>query len=91
MKTLSDFYRLFPNRPAIMDRSRATAPLVAMTVAAPAAVPAILPANDDAGIVPDAVPRYRARDYGTGYGRSSGYAQDHSDTAGFGDRLLRVG
>ena len=32
MKTLSDFYRLFPNRPAIMDRSRATAPLVQLIV-----------------------------------------------------------
>ena len=86
MKTLSDFYRLFPNRPAIVDRPRA-----ATLASQPVAAPAVVPANDDPGHANGNAPRYRARDFGTGYGRSSGYAQDHSYTAGFGDRLLRVG
>ena len=85
MKTLSDFYRLFPSHPAMIDRA-------AQSIA-PKAVPAAVatPANDDAHAAVESSPRYRARDYGTGYGRSSGYAQDRSYTAGFGDRMLRVG
>ena len=86
MKTLSDFYRLFPSHPAMIDRNaQAIAP---KAVPAPATVAP--PANDDTREA-DAPPRYRARDYGTGYGRSSGYAHDRSYTAGFGDRMLRVG
>ena len=84
MKTLSDFYRLFPSHPAMIGRNaQAIAP---QPVAAPVAV---APANDDTRT--ESAPRYRARDYGTGYGRSSGYAQDRTYTAGFGDRMLRVG
>jgi hypothetical protein len=49
---------------------------------------ATAPAND-ADLI--SANRYRERDYGTGYGRSSGYAQDRSYTAGRGDRMLRVG
>jgi hypothetical protein len=81
MKTLSDFYRLFPSHPATIGQARSV----------PAPAPVARPANDDLVAAPDAAPRYRARDYGTGYGRSSGYAQDRSYTAGFGDRMLRVG
>ena len=69
MKTLSDFYRLFPSHPAMIDRNaRAIAP---QAIPAPATVAP--PANDDTREA-DAIRRYRARDYGTGYGRSSGYA-----------------
>ena len=84
MKTLSDFYRLFPSHPAMIGRNA--------QAIAPQAVPAPVaaaPANDDTRT--ESAPRYRARDYGTGYGRSSGYAQDRTYTAGFGDRMLRVG
>ena len=78
MKTLSDLYRLFPTRPA------------------PVAVPALPAANQapaplEACDGPNRPDRYRRRDFGTGYGRSSGYAQDRSYTAGRGERLLRVG
>ena len=83
MKTLSDFYRLFPSHPAMIGRN-------AQAVAPQAAPPATVPANDDFRET-EAAPRYRARDFGTGYGRSSGYAQDRTYTAGFGDRMLRVG
>jgi len=87
MKTLSDFYRLFPSHPAMIGRN---AQAIAPT--APVATLAVRPANDDPGDAPvDAAPRYRTRDYGTGYGRSSGYAQDRSYTDRFGDRMLRVG
>ena len=86
MKTLSDFYRLFPSHPAMIDRApQATTPVRA--VQAPSA--SVQPANDET--LEADVPRYRSRDFGTGYGRSSGYAQDRSYTAGFGDRMLRVG
>jgi hypothetical protein len=81
MKTLNDFYRLFPMRPNSPSK------LAAVTPATTAAVTAADPANDDALNAN----RYRPRDYGTGYGRSSGYAQDRSYTAGRGDRMLRVG
>lgn len=87
MKTLSDFYRLFPSHPAMIGRTaQATAPNASP---APAR---IAPANDAShDAVAETAPRYRARDFGTGYGRSSGYAQDRTYTAGFGDRMLRVG
>jgi hypothetical protein len=80
MKTLNDFYRLFPMRPNSAPQ------LAAVSPAPTAAVAAVAPANDDLN-----ANRYRPRDYGTGYGRSSGYAQDRSYTAGRGDRMLRVG
>ena len=88
MKTLSDFYRLFPAHPAMLGRTvQATTPN-----AAPSPVATARPANDDSrDTVAEIAPRYRTRDFGTGYGRSSGYAQDRTYTAGFGDRMLRVG
>jgi hypothetical protein len=77
MKTLSDFYRLFPNRPALADQPKpaAVAPVIE-AVAAPAPV--------------RIAPRYRQRDYGTGYGRSSGYAMESRYTADRDHALLRV-
>ena len=88
MKNLSDFYRLFPSHPAMIGRNAAvTAPKATL-----APTTTVRPANDDpVDSTPDVAPRYRTRDYGTGYGRSSGYAQDRSYTERFGDRLLRVG
>lgn len=83
MKTLNDFYRLFPVRPA---NRPANGPVLAAASLAPVAI-AATPANDDLA----STDRYRPRDYGTGYGRSSGYALDRSYTAGRGDRMLRVG
>ncbi len=77
MKTLSDFYRLFPNRPTLVEQ-----PLPAT----PAAV--IEPANPPSPV--RISPRYRQRDYGTGYGRSSGYATDSRYTADRDHALLRV-
>lgn len=77
MKTLSDFYRLFPNRPALVEQPlpAASAPVIE-AVAHPAPV--------------RIAPRYRQRDYGTGYGRSSGYAMDSRYTADRDHALLRV-
>ena len=91
MKTLSDFYRLFPSRPASIAHAPARLMAIAarVPVAEVAPVAATAPANDSSDT--DNAPRYRTRDYGTGYGRSSGYALDRSYTAGFGDRMLRVG
>ncbi|TNJ35032.1 hypothetical protein [Arenimonas terrae] len=78
MKTLTDFYRLFPSRPVpAVNAARAIAAPVVNVVAPDA------PAHN--------APRYRARDFGTGYGRSSGYARASSYTEGRGDRMLRVG
>jgi hypothetical protein len=85
MKTLNDFYRLFPNRPAMVVAARPA------QVQTPDKRPANEPIADAVDETTDLARRYRARDYGTGYGRSSGYAQDRSYTAGFGDRMLRVG
>lgn len=77
MKTLSDFYRLFPNRPALVAQPAPSA--VAPVIEAPALPsPVAMP------------PRYRQRAYGTGYGRSSGYAQDSRYTADRDHALLRV-
>ena len=78
MKTLSDFYRLFPNRPALVEQPlpAASAPVIE-AVAHPAPV--------------RIAPRYRQRDYGTGYGRSSGYAQDRNYAGDTSHRLVRVG
>ena len=77
MKTLSDFYRLFPSRPALVEQPLPAAPAAVMAVAnAPAPV--------------RISPRYRQRDYGTGYGRSSGYAMDSRYTADRDHALLRV-
>ena len=77
MKTLSDFYRLFPNRPVLVEQ-----PLPAATVPVieSAAVPAPVRIS----------PRYRQRDYGSGYGRSSGYAMDSRYTADRDHALVRV-
>ncbi|KFN47464.1 hypothetical protein N790_01780 [Arenimonas malthae CC-JY-1] len=81
MNALNSFYRLFPTRP------------VASVPVARAAVPATpAPVVELAEALPARRPdRYRARDFGTGYGRSSGYAQDRSYTAMPGYRLVRVG
>ena len=79
MKTLTDFYRLFPSRPVpAVDTATRPTPAPVVNVVVPGA-----PAHN--------APRYRARDYGTGYGRSSGYARASSYTEGRGDRMLRVG
>ena len=88
MKTLSDFYRLFPSHPAMIGRNAEAA---ATSRAPVAPTTHIVPTNELVVAVADNGPRYRTRDIGTGYGRSSGYAQDRSYTAGFGDRMLRVG
>ncbi|MBW8368830.1 MAG: hypothetical protein K0M70_13345 [Arenimonas sp.] len=76
MKTLSDFYRLFPNRPALAQQPKAVpaAPVVVAARAAPAPV----------------APRYRQRALGTGYGRSSGYALDGRYIAEREHALVRV-
>jgi len=77
MKTLSDFYRLFPNRPALLERPVAAAP--APVIQAGAAPATARPAA-----------RYRQRDFGIGYGRSSGYAMDSRYTAQADHSMLRV-
>jgi hypothetical protein len=77
MKTLADFYRLFPNRPALAEQP-----------ASPAPVPALDASRAPASI--KVAPRYRERDYGTGYGRSSGYARASSYAASHDGQLLRV-
>ena len=77
MNTLTDFYRLFPSRPALAEQPSAPtqAPVLAPTTAP-------MPVRVSS--------RYRERDFGTGYGRSSGYARDSRYTAAHDDRLLRV-
>ncbi|GAB2504716.1 hypothetical protein [Arenimonas alkanexedens] len=70
MKTLADFYRLFPNAPV-----RAEQPPQAAAAVAP-------PVRQYS--------RYRERDFGTGYGRSSGYGRDGSYTVARVHGLLRV-
>jgi hypothetical protein len=77
MKTLSDFYRLFPNRPALAEQPAPAAP-VRVIEAAPAPVAVRV------------APRYRQRGIGTGYGRSSGYAMDSRYAAPHDGSLLRV-
>jgi hypothetical protein len=77
MKTLSDFYRLFPNRPALVEQPAPTAVTpVIETVGTPAPV--------------RIAPRYRQRDFGTGYGRSSGYGMDSRYTAARDHAMMRV-
>ena len=76
MKTLNDFYRLFPNRPALVEQPAPSAPVPVIEASAPAPV--------------RMSPRYRQRDFGTGYGRSSGYATDSRYTADRDHALLRV-
>lgn len=78
MNALNSFYRLFPNRPV------AAAP-VARRTPAPAPAPAAVAGEASRPV------RYRSRDYGTGYGRSSGYAQDRYYARPSGHRLVRVG
>lgn len=77
MKTLTDFYRLFPSRPVPAVNAVRPAPAQAVCVVVPDE-----PARN--------APRYRTRDFGTGYGRSSGYARGSSYTEGRGDRMARV-
>jgi hypothetical protein len=81
MKALNSFYRLFPTRPV------ASVPVTRAAVAKPAATVAALAE----AIAPVRVDRYRQRDFGTGYGRSSGYAQDRSYARASSHRLVRVG
>lgn len=81
MKTLTDFYRLFPARPALAEQPSMPTPVPTLEAA-----PVLAPV--EAARV-QVAPRYRQRDFGTGYGRSSGYARD-SYTAGNGGQLLRV-
>ena len=77
MKALSDFYRLFPNRPGLADQpAPKAAPVAAIEASAPSPV--------------RLSPRYRQRDFGTGYGRSSGYAMDGRYTADRDHALVRV-
>jgi len=77
MKTLADFYRLFPNRPALAEQPASPAGVPALD-----ATPAPLPAR--------LAPRYRERDFGTGYGRSSGYARATTYAGRHDGELLRV-
>jgi len=77
MKTLTDFYRLFLNTPVLADQPAATVAALALeAVAAPSPV--------------RISSRYRQRDMGTGYGRSSGYGRETSYTHARNDGLLRV-
>ncbi|HLU13997.1 MAG TPA: hypothetical protein VKZ64_08595 [Arenimonas sp.] len=78
MKTLSDFYQLFPARPVMPVRSpRPMSPANAEAITA-----------ETVSVRPD---RYRERTAGRGYGRSSGYAAARSYVDGKGMRLMRVG
>lgn len=76
MKTLNDFYSLFPTRPATPVVHRGPALAIVPAEPAPAAPPR-----------PD---RYRERGFGAGYGRSSGYADQRSYAAANEHRLARV-
>lgn len=76
MKTLSDFYRLFPIRPALVEQPAPAAAVAVIETAAPTPV--------------RLASRYRQRDFGTGYGRSSGYAIDGRYTASRDHALVRV-
>lgn len=78
MKTLNDFYSLFPNRPATPVVHRGLA--LAVVPAEP--VPAPVLARPD---------RYRERGFGAGYGRSSGYADQRSYAVANEPRYARVG
>lgn len=81
MNALNSFYRLFPTRLV------ASVPVTRAAVAKPATPVAVLA---DA-VSPARADRYRQRDFGTGYGRSSGYAQDRSYAMVSSHRLVRVG
>lgn len=65
-----------------MNASHSHAPLAPRTPAP------VLPANGPAHL---ASPRYRARDFGSGYGRSSGYASDRRYTSDWGQVRFRCG
>jgi len=81
MNALNSFYRLFPTRPV------ASAPAAKREAATPAATVVAL-----ADVIPGPRPdRYRSRDFGTGYGRSSGYASARRYATDSGHRLVRVG
>lgn len=77
MKTLADFYRLFPNHPVLAEQP--TPPVPTPVLAAPEALATVRIA-----------PRYRARDFGTGYGRSSGYGREGSYALPPSGGLVRV-
>ena len=77
MKTLNDFYSLFPARPATPVAQRG--PALAVVPAEPPSAPSVSR--------PD---RYRERGFGAGYGRSSGYADQRSYAAANEHRLARV-
>ena len=82
MNALNSFYRLFPTRTvASVPVTRASAAKLL-----PAANPVAVEVAE--AMRPD---RYRRRDYGIGYGRSSGYAQDRSYAGSSSHRLVRVG
>lgn len=81
MNALNSLYRLFPTSLV------ATAPVTRAAVRQ-LAVANALPAETAPALRPE---RYRRRDYGTGYGRSSGYAQDRSYAGASSHRLVRVG
>lgn len=81
MNALNSFYRLFPTRTvASVPVTRASAAKLL-----PAANPVAVEVAE--AMRPD---RYRRRDYGTGYGRSSGYAQDRTYAGSSSHRLVRV-
>lgn len=82
MNALNTLYRLFPTPPvASLPVTRASAARL-LTTATPMAIEVAEAMRPD---------RYRPRDFGTGYGRSSGYAQDRSYASDSGHRLVRVG
>ena len=82
MNALNTLYRLFPTRPV------ASVPVTRASAARqlPTATPVAIELAE--AMRPD---RYRRRDFGTGYGRSSGYAQDRSYAGTSSHRLVRVG
>lgn len=80
MNALNSLYRLFPSSQVV------AAPVT--RAAARQHLANDQPADSAPAMRPD---RYRRRDYGTGYGRSSGYAQDRSYTGTSSHRLVRVG
>lgn len=82
MNALHSLYRLFPMS------LHAAAPVARTTPVTSTAAVATRPADTAPALRPE---RYRRRELGTGYGRSSGYAQDRSYTGGSSHRLVRVG
>jgi len=81
MNALNSLYRLFPTSQV------ASAPVTRAAARQRVDAP-VLTSDAAPALRPD---RYRRRDYGTGYGRSSGYAQDRSYAGTSSHRLVRVG